>query len=140
MSSLWTPGGEHPVGRPRPDAPPAPPPGGQPPSGGQPPPPRRPPSSDAEPTDADLDAMRQQLAAAPADVVIANHAYAMFELAALHLSLQPPQLDKARLAIDALGALVNGLEHRLGDAESTLKEGLAQLRLAFVQLSDHAAN
>jgi hypothetical protein len=130
MSSLWTPGGEHPVGRPRSDAPPAAPP---PPSG----PPHPPGDGGArEPTDADLDALRQQLAAAPVEVVVANHAYAMFELAALHLSLDPPQLDKARFAIDALGALVSGLEGRLGDAEQSLKEGLAQLRLAFVQLSN----
>lgn len=78
--------------------------------------------------------LRQRLADTPAEVVVANHAYGLFELAALHLSLQPPKLDQARLAIDALGTLVEGLGARLGDAAPGLSDGLAQLRLAFVQL------
>ena len=48
----------------------------------------------------------------------------------------PPQLDQARLAIDAFGLLVEGLEGRLGDDGTTLKDGLTQLRLAFVQMSE----
>ena len=58
----------------------------------------------------------KQLAAAPAEDVVANHCYGLFELAALHLSQQPPPFDKARLAIDALGLLVDGLGDRLGHA------------------------
>ena len=65
---------------------------------------------------AQMDELREQLARTPAEVVVANHAFGLFELAALHLSLQPPQLDQARLAIDALAALVEGLGGRLGDA------------------------
>jgi hypothetical protein len=72
--------------------------------------------------------------ATPVEVVVANHAYGMFELAAIHLSERPPALGQARLAIDALGALVEGLAGRLGDAEPSLVEALAQLRLAFVQI------
>ena len=60
------------------------------------------------------------------------------ELAALHLSLRPPQLDEAALAIDALGAMVERLEGRLGDEEATLRDGLAQLRLAFVSVKSAA--
>ena len=82
--------------------------------------------------------LREELAKTPAAAVIANHAFGIFELAALHLSLQPPQLAEAQLAIDALGVIVEGLTDRLGEHESTLKEGLAQLRLAFVQI--RAAN
>ena len=76
-----------------------------------------------------------QLAAAPAEDVVANHCYGLFELAALHLSQQPPRFDKARLAIDALGLLVDGLGDRLGQHAPPLAEGLAQLRLAFVRIS-----
>ena len=65
---------------------------------------------------------------------MANHAFGLFELAALHLSLQPPQLPQARLAIDALAALVDGLGDRLGDAHPQLSEGLSQLRMAYVQI------
>jgi len=79
-------------------------------------------------------AMRAELAASPVEVVVANHAYGLFELAAVYLSQQPPLLSQARVAIDALGSLVSGLEGRLGEAEEPLKDGLSQLRLAFVQI------
>jgi hypothetical protein len=85
---------------------------------------------------ADLDAMREELARAPAEVVVANHALGLWELAALHLSHEPPQLPSAQLAIDALAALVEGLRGRLGEAEEALNEALAQARMAFVQVSN----
>lgn len=78
--------------------------------------------------------LRQQLAETPVELVVANHCFGMFELAALHLSLEPPRLDQARLAIDALSALLEGLTGRLGEEEAQLQEGLASLRLAFVQI------
>jgi hypothetical protein len=78
--------------------------------------------------------MREELANAPVEVVIANHCYGLFELSAVYLSQVPPLLPQARLAIDALAALVTGLEGRLGEAEDQLKDGLSQLRLAYVQI------
>ena len=125
MSSLWTPGGERPVEREPSAARQAGPAAG---SAGM-----------DEPTEeemrAQLDELRDQLAHTPPEVVIANHAFGLFELAALHLSVQPPQLPQAKVAIDAFAALVEGLEGRLGEAEPQLRDGLAQLRLAFVQIS-----
>ena len=82
-----------------------------------------------------MDAMRAQLAETPAEVVVANHCYGLFELAAIYLSQEPPLLAQAALAIDGLGALVEGLKGRLGEAEPALLEAVAQVRLAFVQLS-----
>jgi hypothetical protein len=82
--------------------------------------------------------MQEELAKTPVEVVVANHAFGLFELAALHLSLQPPQLDQARLAIDALAALVEGLAGRLGEHEGQLRDGLAQLRMAYVQIKNSA--
>jgi hypothetical protein len=79
-------------------------------------------------------AMRAELVNAPVEVVVANHCYGLFELAAVYLSQQPPLLDHARLAIDALGSLVSGLEGRLGESEEQLRDGLSQLRLAYVQI------
>jgi hypothetical protein len=79
-------------------------------------------------------AMRAELASSPVEVVVANHCYGLFELAAVYLSQLPPLLDQARVAIDALGALVGGLEGRLGENEDQLKDGLSQLRLAYVQI------
>lgn len=145
MSSLWTPEGEHRVGRETSSAPS----GGGPPDGG---------GGDGGPAgdrpdidgyDVDdlgpeerealaarLDELRSQLVSTPAEVVVANHAYGLFELAAIHLSQQPPNLDEARLAVDALGAIVGGLAGRLGEAETSLLDALAQIRLTYVQISE----
>jgi len=79
--------------------------------------------------------LQERLADTPVEDVIANHAYGMFELAALHLSRQPPALVESRVAIDALGSLVEGLGDRLGEHAGPLRDGLAQIRLAFVQIS-----
>src|SRR5579864_675031 len=104
MSTLWTPSGERPI--PRRDDPQAgggpggAPAGGSSGSGGG-----RPGSDPAgpEPTEeqvqAEMAELQARLARTPAAVVIANHAFGLFELAGLHLSLDPPQLDEARLAI-----------------------------------------
>jgi len=140
VSSLWTPDGEHRVGRETPPRPPDGPPGSGP--GGD--------RSGGDPVDelddlspeerealaARLDELRSQLVSTPAAVVIANHAYGLFELAAIHLSQQPPDLDQARLAVDALGAIVGGLAGRLGDAEPSLNDALAQILLTFVQITE----
>ena len=39
------------------------------------------------------------------------------------------------MAVDALAGVIEGLGERLGDSAGPLKEGLAQLRLAWVQLA-----
>jgi hypothetical protein len=77
---------------------------------------------------------RRRLAEVPAAQVIANHAMGLFELAAIHLSAGKEHLPEGALAIDAMGALVEGLADRLGPQESVLKDALAQIRLAFVQV------
>ena len=124
MSSLWTPDGEHRVtpATSEETAPAAPstPPG----SPGAP-----------EPSEAELKELEKELVAAPVDAIVANHCFGLFQLAALHLAQRPPNLDAARLAIDALGALVEGLDGRLGDATETLTDALAQIRLAYVELT-----
>jgi hypothetical protein len=43
-------------------------------------------------------------------------------------------LFEARLAIDGLGYLLEGLKGRLGEAEPALLESLSQLRLVYVGL------
>ncbi len=78
--------------------------------------------------------MREELVNAPVEVVVANHCYGLFELAAVYLSQQPPLLPQARLSIDALASLVEGLAGRLGEAEEQLRDALSQLRLAYVQI------
>ncbi|MGH9186616.1 MAG: hypothetical protein ACRD0U_12505 [Acidimicrobiales bacterium] len=134
--TLWTPGGEYPVGGKEPESGAA-----EGPSLG-----RGGPDEDPlaglseedrtrlEEAAAEMAEVRQQLASIPAEVVVSNHLMGLYELAAIHLSQEPPAFEPARLAIDALGAVVEGLAGRLGEAEPTLKDALGQIRLAFVQV------
>ena len=89
---------------------------------------------------AEMERVRAELAQAPAADVVANHAMGIYELAAIHLTQQPPNLEEGRLAIDGLVALLGGLEGRLGEAEATLREAVGQIQMAFVQLQSSAAN
>ncbi len=125
VSSFWTPSGEHEV------------PGE---------------SSDPEPMpglvgDTEIDpetaaAMEQQLREAqeqllsvPAGQIVANHIIGLFELAALHLRVDPPNLEEARLPIDAMGILVEELGDQLPEHQ-TLSAALHQIRLAFVEVQN----
>jgi hypothetical protein len=130
MSSLWTPSGEHFPKKETPEEAGGAPGGGL---GGGPAGGGDDAQSQAE-AQAAVDAMRAQLANTPAEIVVANHCYGLFELAAIYLSQTPPMLFQARLAIDGLGYLLDGLRGRLGEAEPSLHESLSQLRLAFVRL------
>jgi hypothetical protein len=78
---------------------------------------------------------RQRLAEVPASVVVSNHAMGLFELAAIHLSAEPPKLPDAQIAIDALGLLIEGLGERLGEHHDTLAAALGNIRLVYVQKS-----
>ena len=130
MSTIWTPSGERPIRRePEPEAaaptaPSAPtPPGTS--------------SAGPEPTEeemlAQMAAVQEQLLATPAAVVVANHCIGLFQLAALHLEQSPPKMTEAKVAIDAMGAIVETLGPRLGEDEGSLRDALTQLRLAYVQ-------
>ena len=77
---------------------------------------------------------RARLAGIPAEVVVSNHIMGLYELAAIHLSAEPPMLAEAALAIDAVGCLVEGLGPRLGEDHETLSQALGNIRLAFVQI------
>ena len=119
MGTIWTPSGEQPLG----DE------GDQ--SG------RNQESNEQQAPDeleAELAEVQRQLLETPASVIIANHAIGRFQLAALHLNQQPPNFIDGQLAIDALGSLVEGLGERLGPDEEALRDALAQIRLAFVQI------
>jgi hypothetical protein len=124
VSSLWTPGGEHRVPDDRDPAP-------------------------AEEIDdveegfddateaelrAELDEARRRLAEVPAAQVVANHAMGLFELGAIHLSRQPPDLAEASVAIDAMAAVVDTVGERLGPNASVLRDALSQIQMAFVQV------
>ena len=130
MGSLWTPEGEHPVG----DA-----------VGDAVDDRVEPPDDEAGPTEPDeeilaqIDEARARVAEVPAELIVTNHAMGLYELAAIHLSGNPPDLTSAALAIDGFGCLVEGLGDRLGPDVATLRDALAQIRLAFVQIKGSAA-
>lgn len=84
--------------------------------------------------EATLAEARKRVAETPANVVVVNHVMGLYELAAIHLSATPPRLDQATLAIDAVACLVDGLGPRLGEEHATLRDALANIRLAFVQI------
>lgn len=69
---------------------------------------------------------RRRLAEVPAQVVIADHAMGLYELAAIHLGAEPPDLREAALAIDAFACLVEGLDERLGPDHVTLRDSAGQ--------------
>jgi hypothetical protein len=134
MSSLWTPDGERRVTPSAPTARPAPDPTDNASGSGLPPGDRDDDEIDPELL-AEATELEERLLDAPVEDVIANHCYGLFQLAALHLGQRPPSLESARLAIDALRGVIDGLGDRLGDAAPTLRDGLAQLQLAFVQIA-----
>jgi hypothetical protein len=120
VGTIWTPSGEQPVGDEGPGGAAGAPAGGD--------------EQVPEELEAELAEVQRQLLETPASVIIANHAIGLFQLAALHLNQQPPNFVDAQLAIDALGSLVEGLGERLGPDEEALRDALAQIRLAFVQI------
>jgi|TARA_R110002110_G_scaffold11664_6_gene55870 hypothetical protein len=85
-----------------------------------------------------MDESRERLASVPAEVVITNHVMGLYELAAIHLSANPPELAQSALAIDALACLVDGLGDRIGPDAPTMRDALNNIRLAFVQIKGAA--
>lgn len=81
-----------------------------------------------------MEEARARLSDVPAEVVVTNHVMGLYELAAIHLSADEPDLVQAALAIDAVACLVDGLGDRLGPDAPTMIEALNNIRLAFVQI------
>jgi len=120
------------------------------PGGGEPeqPPPSGPPPAD-EPSEAELEALRElhaRLAGTPVADVIVNHAIGIWQLALVHLGVvtppdeegrrPEPNLAAAGLAIDALSALVDTLGTRLGEGEQMLRDALGQAQMLFVEVAE----
>jgi hypothetical protein len=103
---------------------------------------------DTEPESADaiadaqaaIDEARRRVAEAPAEVVVVNHVMGLYELAAIHLSAERPDLVSAALAIDAVACLVEGLGDRLGEEAHTMRDALANIRMAFVEIKGRTAS
>ncbi|MEA2516714.1 MAG: hypothetical protein QOG16_552 [Actinomycetota bacterium] len=77
-------------------------------------------------------AMAQHIAETPSLEWVLNTAVTLANVAGTKLDLGA--VADAQLAIDALGALIDGLAGRFGDAEAPLRQTLAQLRMAYAQM------
>jgi hypothetical protein len=75
------------------------------------------------------------LRAAPAETVVGNHVFHLLELATIHLSAEPANFDEAQLCIDAVGGLMDAIGERLGEHGPLLAQALAQVRLAYVDVT-----
>ena len=135
MSGLWTPSGEHVPGEQGSGADAGPDEAGLDETGYDPG------LGDEQLTDEEvaeeLRRVRAEISGTPVRDIVANHAVGLWQLAVLHLTPDAdtaPRLDEAGLAIDALAALVDGVGDRLGEPADSLRDGLTQLRLAFVQV------
>lgn len=82
-----------------------------------------------------VEAAQQRMLSMPSGSVIAQQVLPLYELAALYLSQEPPRLDDAQAAIDALAAVVERLGNRLGEAETPLRQALNQVQLAYVDVA-----
>lgn len=87
---------------------------------------------------AELAAARERLSQTPAAEVIANHVMGIYELAAIHLSNDVPNLSEAKVAIDAMSGIVASLVGRLGENETVIKDALQQIQMAYVQMTDNS--
>ncbi len=133
MSSIWTPGGEVPIGDDDHDDADGT-------LGAEVPEELLGPDGEVDPDlyrqmQEQMAAAREQLLETPAAVVVANHVMGLYELGALHLTSDPPNLQEAALAIDAVALLVENLEGRLAE-EATLVDALNQIRMAFVEVNN----
>jgi hypothetical protein len=90
-----------------------------------------------------LEQLREQLASVPAGEVVAEAAVPLITMAQIRLGLPPEQharfrdLESARLLVDALGGLLASTEGRLGAPEPSLRNALANLRMAFAEVAAH---
>jgi hypothetical protein len=93
-----------------------------------------------EPDDVDVELaeVRTRLLSTPAEIIVVNHAMGLWELAAIHLAADEPDLTAAALAIDAMAALVDGLGERLGEDATTMRDALSNIRMAFVAITSRA--
>lgn len=78
----------------------------------------------------------EQLRRIPVADLLLNQINTLTQVAQLHLV--PGELDQARLAIDSIRALVDGVGDRLEHVKPQLEELLSQIQLAYVQAASAA--
>jgi hypothetical protein len=147
MSSLWTPGGERPVGRDE--------------SAGT-----EPPAASgaggvedslrqaARAIGIDLDSLspeeqdqlraelaeatrvRREVAGTPAPEMLATYMTRFFDLVLIYLDAEPPAFEDAATVIEAFRSMLDGVGDRLGEHQPMLQQALAQAQMIFVQVKE----
>lgn len=153
--TIWTPSGEHEVPRdgaadagagsaPQPNGQPSGPASGQaagPPAGQAAGPAPSQPEMDPQmqqEMEQQLAEIRQRILQTPIEAMLAQHFVGLYEIAAIHMSAETPNLHSARLAINAMDGILSATEGELGDAEESMQSMLHQLRMAFVSASQNS--
>jgi hypothetical protein len=83
--------------------------------------------------------MLARLAATPVEAIVTQFAVELQEIAVLHLGLaseRAESLESAAMALDGMGALVDALGDRLGPNAEPLRQAVASLRLAYVEVAN----
>ncbi|MFI5035205.1 MAG: hypothetical protein ACHQFZ_03250 [Acidimicrobiales bacterium] len=71
----------------------------------------------------------------PVETILGTHLFHLIQLAAVHLSATPPQLDQARLSIDVAAAMIQAGGERLGEHAGLYRSALAEVQQVFVRAS-----
>jgi hypothetical protein len=93
------------------------------------------------PEDIDPEQMREmltRLADTPVEAIATQFAVEFQEIAVLHLGLaaeRPESLAQARLAIDAMAAIVDAVGDRFGPNAEPLRQAVQALQLGYVEVS-----
>ena len=85
--------------------------------------------------EAQMAEVRQRILETPVEAMVVQHLIGLFEIAAIHLNAENPDLSSVRLAIDAMDGALGASQGRLGDAEEAMQSMLHQARMAYVQVS-----
>jgi len=138
LMTIWTPSGEHEIPRNSSDSPDQ---SKQVKSGGQAAEPvGSGPDGEIDPEvqqqyEEQLAEISQRILETPIETMLAQHFVGLFEIAAIHLSADSPNLHNARLVINAMDGMMSATEGELGNAEEPMQSMLHQIRMAFVSVS-----
>jgi hypothetical protein len=73
------------------------------------------------------------LRSTPVETVLGNHFFVLLQLAALQLSLTPPNLPGAQLVIDTIAAMLQAGGERLGEHVALYRNALAEVQQLYVR-------
>ncbi len=79
---------------------------------------------------------KQRISETPVDQIITTHIIGLYELAVIHLQKDPPDLESAKIAVNAMSGIVEGVAEDLQEYEEAMRNALTEIQMAFVKASD----